>query len=147
MTVCNVLEIYPECLDGAQMYLHPTHGISIPQAYTSYIAPLSSTKLWNMAKIAFPTDNTGKVSHSILYCVSLYYLNCDVLRCTILCPNHAHALLSSAVRWSMDQGLETPYVVRLHNCHVTHDEKPVFTFDHPNREQEPIDNTRYVCEL
>ena len=81
MTVCNVLEIYPECLDGAQMYLHPTHGISIPQAYTSYIAPLSSTKLWNMAKIAFPTDNTGKVSHSILYCVSLYYLTvmyCDV---------------------------------------------------------------------
>ena len=40
------------------------------------------------------------------------------------------------------QGLETPYVVKLHQCHVTHDEKPVFTFVHPNRAAEPIDNTR-----
>lgn len=43
------------------------------------------------------------------------------------------------------QGLETPYVVKLHQCHVIHDEKPVFTFIHPNHSPEPIDNTRYDC--
>jgi hypothetical protein len=58
-----------ECLDGAQQYLHPDHGISIPQAYTSYVAPLSSTKLWNMAKVAFPTDTSGKVSYEIILVV------------------------------------------------------------------------------
>jgi len=39
-------ELSPECLDGAQRYLKPG-GISIPVDYTSYVAPLSSSKLWN----------------------------------------------------------------------------------------------------
>jgi len=39
-------ELSPECLDGAQRYLKPS-GISIPCDYTSYVAPLSSPKLWN----------------------------------------------------------------------------------------------------
>ncbi|TIB36818.1 hypothetical protein E3P86_02369 [Wallemia ichthyophaga] len=39
-------ELSPECLDGAMRLLKP-YGVSIPSYYTSYIAPLSSTKLYN----------------------------------------------------------------------------------------------------
>mmetsp|Transcript_10661 Transcript_10661/g.29490 ORF Transcript_10661/g.29490 Transcript_10661/m.29490 type:complete len:434 (+) Transcript_10661:1-1302(+) len=42
-------ELSPECLDGAQRYLKPG-GTSIPQDYTSYVAPLSSSRLWNEVK-------------------------------------------------------------------------------------------------
>jgi protein arginine N-methyltransferase 5 len=42
-------ELSPECLDGAQSFLHPD-GISIPAKYTSFIAPISSSKLWNEVK-------------------------------------------------------------------------------------------------
>ncbi|CAG8639921.1 1692_t:CDS:10, partial [Acaulospora colombiana] len=39
-------ELSPECLDGAQKFLKPG-GISIPASYTTFISPLSSTKLHN----------------------------------------------------------------------------------------------------
>jgi len=39
-------ELSPECLDGAMRFLKPS-GISIPVSYTSYLAPLSSSKLYN----------------------------------------------------------------------------------------------------
>ncbi|KAI8899639.1 PRMT5 arginine-N-methyltransferase-domain-containing protein [Globomyces pollinis-pini] len=42
-------ELSPECLDGAQKVLKNT-GISIPQNYTAFVAPLSSTRLYNNAK-------------------------------------------------------------------------------------------------
>ena len=37
-------ELSPECLDGAQRFLAP-NGTSIPQSYTSYLAPVSTSKL------------------------------------------------------------------------------------------------------
>ena len=40
-------ELSPECLDGVQGFLKPGTGISIPQDYTSYLAPITSQKLWN----------------------------------------------------------------------------------------------------
>ena len=42
-------ELSPECLDGAQRFLK-ADGVSIPQAYTSYLAPVTCAKLWNDAK-------------------------------------------------------------------------------------------------
>jgi len=39
-------ELSPECLDGGQKFLKED-GISIPSSYTSYLAPLSSHKIWN----------------------------------------------------------------------------------------------------
>jgi protein arginine N-methyltransferase 5 len=42
-------ELSPECLDGAQRFLKDD-GISIPGNYISYIAPISSSKLWNEVK-------------------------------------------------------------------------------------------------
>lgn len=40
-------ELSPECLDGAQSFLKRDTGISIPCDSTSYITPITSSKLWN----------------------------------------------------------------------------------------------------
>jgi protein arginine N-methyltransferase 5 len=42
-------ELSPECLDGAQRFLKED-GISIPSSYTSFIQPLSASKLYNDVK-------------------------------------------------------------------------------------------------
>jgi protein arginine N-methyltransferase 5 len=42
-------ELSPECLDGAQRLLK-TNGISIPESYSAYVAPLSSYKLHTEVK-------------------------------------------------------------------------------------------------
>ncbi|KAK2746344.1 methyltransferase protein [Myotisia sp. PD_48] len=39
-------ELSPECLDGVQHLLNPTHGISIPASYSSHLTPISSPKLF-----------------------------------------------------------------------------------------------------
>jgi len=42
-------ELSPECLDGAQRFL-AKDGVCIPTSYTSYLTPVSTTKLWNDVK-------------------------------------------------------------------------------------------------
>ncbi|WCJ30569.1 Protein arginine N-methyltransferase 5 [Euphorbia peplus] len=42
-------ELSPECLDGAQRFLKQD-GISIPSSYTSYIQPVTASKLYNDVK-------------------------------------------------------------------------------------------------
>ncbi|KAL9226935.1 hypothetical protein vseg_002691 [Gypsophila vaccaria] len=42
-------ELSPECLDGAQRFLKPD-GISIPSSYTSFLQPITTTKLFNDVK-------------------------------------------------------------------------------------------------
>lgn len=42
-------ELSPECLDGAQRFLKDD-GISIPYSYTSYVAPVATSKLFNEVK-------------------------------------------------------------------------------------------------
>lgn len=42
-------ELSPECLDGAQQFLKQD-GISIPSQYTSYLAPLTTSKLYNSVR-------------------------------------------------------------------------------------------------
>lgn len=49
----------PECLDGAAGLLRPG-GISIPCAYTSYVAPISSPRLWAAAKGASSGTSVDK---------------------------------------------------------------------------------------
>ena len=39
-------ELSPECLDGVQHLLNPTHGISIPTSYTALISPIAAPKLY-----------------------------------------------------------------------------------------------------
>nr|AEX33822.1 protein arginine methyltransferase 5-like protein [Schmidtea mediterranea] len=84
-------ELSPECLDGAQHFLKPD-GISIPQSYTSYIAPLQSTKLFSYMSTQRPPRYSKKTKYA---------------------------------------SLETPYVVRLLNCHLLAPVQSVFTFEHP----------------
>ncbi|KAL8698223.1 MAG: hypothetical protein Q9224_001947 [Gallowayella concinna] len=38
-------ELSPECLDGMIPLLNPTHGISIPTSYTSYLTPVAAPRL------------------------------------------------------------------------------------------------------
>jgi protein arginine N-methyltransferase 5 len=42
-------ELSPECIDGAQRVMK-TNAISIPESYTSFLAPLSSSSLYQKAK-------------------------------------------------------------------------------------------------
>ena len=56
-------ELSPECLDGAQSFLKPG-GVSIPRTYTSYAAPLSSSKLWNEARGCKEVGKSHEVSRS-----------------------------------------------------------------------------------
>ncbi|KAJ8666933.1 hypothetical protein QAD02_008595 [Eretmocerus hayati] len=48
-------ELSPECLDGVQRFLKDD-GISIPGSYTSYIAPVQSSKLYNEVRACREKD-------------------------------------------------------------------------------------------
>ena len=63
-------ELSPECLDGAQSFLRPG-GISIPAAYTSYVTPLSSSKLWNEARACKEVGKSHEVSVGMSHDVSV----------------------------------------------------------------------------
>lgn len=67
-------ELSPECLDGAQRFLKKD-GISIPQSYTSYLAPLQSTKIYNEIRTNRPHDKTLETVYETPYIVHLvnYY--------------------------------------------------------------------------
>ncbi|KPI93226.1 Protein arginine N-methyltransferase 5 [Papilio xuthus] len=52
-------ELSPECLDGAAGLLKPD-GISIPKEYNSYVAPISSPRLWAAAKVASSSTTNQK---------------------------------------------------------------------------------------
>lgn len=64
-------ELSPECLDGAQRFLKDD-GISIPCQYTSYVAPLSSSKLWNEARSCRSADKPVESSFETPYVVRLH---------------------------------------------------------------------------
>lgn len=53
-------ELSPECLIGVETFLKPTVGVSIPSQYTSFVAPITSHKVWsevrNLSKAALDTD-------------------------------------------------------------------------------------------
>lgn len=50
-------ELSPECLDGAQKCLDPHIGISIPYNYLSYLAPISTSRLWTGVRDMPPQKN------------------------------------------------------------------------------------------
>ena len=49
-------ELSPECLDGIQHLLNPTHGISIPASYTAHITPISAPRLHADVSARLSTD-------------------------------------------------------------------------------------------
>jgi protein arginine N-methyltransferase 5 len=40
-------ELSPECLDGVQHVLDPTHGVNIPQSYSAHMTPIATPRLYN----------------------------------------------------------------------------------------------------
>lgn len=92
-------EASPECLQYVRIALKDT-GVMIPQRYTSYLAPLCSSKLWMDAREMY-----GSM------------------------PTSDHR-----------RGLDCPYVVCLHSCHILAEAKPVFEFVHPDYTYNPQEN-------
>jgi protein arginine N-methyltransferase 5 len=40
-------ELSPECLDGVQHVLDPSHGVNIPQSYSAHLTPIATPRLYN----------------------------------------------------------------------------------------------------
>uniref|UniRef100_A0A6I8SA06 Protein arginine N-methyltransferase 5 n=1 Tax=Xenopus tropicalis TaxID=8364 RepID=A0A6I8SA06_XENTR len=82
-------ELSPECLDGAQHFLKED-GVSIPSEYTSYLAPISSSKLYNEVRACREKDRDPEAQFEMPYVVRLHNFHqlSDPLPCfTFLHPN------------------------------------------------------------
>ncbi|KAJ3595239.1 hypothetical protein NHX12_004543 [Muraenolepis orangiensis] len=64
-------ELSPECLDGAQRFLKED-GVSIPSSYTSFLAPLSSSKLYNEVRGCRERDKDPECHFETPYVVRLH---------------------------------------------------------------------------
>ncbi|KAM5194466.1 protein arginine N-methyltransferase 5 [Mantella aurantiaca] len=64
-------ELSPECLDGAQHFLK-VGGVSIPGEYTSYLAPISSSKLYNEVRACREKDRDPEAQFEMPYVVRLH---------------------------------------------------------------------------
>ncbi|XP_061587228.1 protein arginine N-methyltransferase 5 [Cololabis saira] len=64
-------ELSPECLDGAQHFLKED-GVSIPCSYTSFLAPLSSSKLYNEVRGCRERDKDPESHFETPYVVRLH---------------------------------------------------------------------------
>uniref|UniRef100_A0A8C7YCI7 Protein arginine N-methyltransferase 5 n=1 Tax=Oryzias sinensis TaxID=183150 RepID=A0A8C7YCI7_9TELE len=64
-------ELSPECLDGAQHFLKDD-GVSIPCSYTSFLAPLSSSKLYNEVRGCRERDKSPECHFETPYVVRLH---------------------------------------------------------------------------
>lgn len=68
-------ELSPECLDGILPLLNPTHGISIPQSYTSYLTPIAAPKLHTDILSRTPTDKEAPHTPYVVMLQSADYLS------------------------------------------------------------------------
>ncbi|NXF12848.1 ANM5 methyltransferase, partial [Smithornis capensis] len=64
-------ELSPECLDGARKCLK-ADGVSIPQSYTSFLAPVSSSKLYNEVRGCREHDRHPEAQFETPYVVRLH---------------------------------------------------------------------------
>jgi protein arginine N-methyltransferase 5 len=109
---------------GAQRFL-ADDGVSIPQAYTSFLAPVTAAKLHNDVKARAARC---RIAHA--YTADIALPPC----CTTL-----HQAYNDLAHF------ETPYVVKLHRVAPLAPALPVFTFEHPNPAP-VIDNSRCVID-
>lgn len=78
-------ELSPECLDGAQKFLKDD-GVSIPYSYTSYVAPVATSKLWNDVKAMDDIKHLETIYVVDLY--SVYYIDSPQACFSFQHPNH-----------------------------------------------------------
>uniref|UniRef100_A0A8C6VMT3 Protein arginine N-methyltransferase 5 n=1 Tax=Naja naja TaxID=35670 RepID=A0A8C6VMT3_NAJNA len=64
-------ELSPECLDGAEHCLKEG-GMSIPQHYTSFLGPISSSKLYNEVRACREKDRDPEAQFEMPYVVRLH---------------------------------------------------------------------------
>ena len=69
-------ELSPECLDGIQHVLAPTHGISIPSSYTAHISPISTPRLYaDIKSRAEQGDREASLAFDTPWVVRLFALD------------------------------------------------------------------------
>ncbi|KAH9759953.1 protein arginine N-methyltransferase 1.5 [Citrus sinensis] len=103
-------ELSPECLDGAQRFLKQD-GISIPSSYTSFIQPVTASKLHN----------------DVIPCLCAQVSLLEAISFSSKC------VLALQVKSHKDVvHFETAYVVKVHSVARLAPCEPVFTFTHPN---------------
>ncbi|KAL8708289.1 MAG: hypothetical protein Q9225_007623 [Loekoesia sp. 1 TL-2023] len=68
-------ELSPECLDGITPLLNPTHGISIPASYTSYLTPIAAPKLHADISSRTPSDPTAPNTPYVVWLHAIDYLS------------------------------------------------------------------------
>ncbi|KAH9798419.1 protein arginine N-methyltransferase 1.5 [Citrus sinensis] len=103
-------ELSPECLDGAQRFLKQD-GISIPSSYTSFIQPVTASKLHN----------------DVIPCLCAQVSPLEAISFSSKCA------LALQVKSHKDVvHFETAYVVKVHSVARLAPCEPVFTFTHPN---------------
>ncbi|KJH53034.1 zinc finger, C3HC4 type [Dictyocaulus viviparus] len=109
-------ELSPECLDGVTPFLKPS-TISIPQTYTSYVAPIMSLNIHQQIKMSGASYwNRGIPGHG---------------------RNGSTLQSDGTYRQSYPQGayisnMDQIYVAYLRQYCALADPKPLFTFNHPN---------------
>jgi len=64
-------ELSPECLDGAQRLLKKG-GVMIPVSYTSFLAPISSPKMFLENARFDPNVHNSELTYEVPYVVNLY---------------------------------------------------------------------------
>lgn len=90
-------ELSPECLDGAQRFLKED-GVSIPCQYTSYLAPISSSKLYNEVRGCREKDRDPEAQFEMPYVVRLHNFHelADPQACfTFVHPNRADPVINN----------------------------------------------------
>ncbi|KAE9418954.1 hypothetical protein Angca_008125 [Angiostrongylus cantonensis] len=109
-------ELSPECLDGITPFLKPS-TISIPQAYTSYVAPIMSLHIHQQIKMCGASYwNRGISGHG---------------------RNGTTLQADGSYRQCYPQGeyianMDQIYVAYLRQYCALAEPKPLFTFNHPN---------------
>ena len=114
-------------------------GVSIPYDSTSYIAPVSTSKLFNDIRQCVPRKPRGASDA----CSRRSHVPAHVLSCPRVPP---YPDLPRS-RLKDDKQQETPFVVKLRSYFSFDTPKPLFRFVHPNRDlaaDGSVDNSRYA---
>ncbi|VDK52122.1 unnamed protein product [Anisakis simplex] len=113
-------ELCPECLDGVNDIVRPT-TISIPQKYTSYVAPIQSVRM----------------HQKVLACSESKYFDRGLpSRGRLLPQKHADGSYKLPLTDDVSS-LDEIYVVYLRSICALDKPKPVNTFKHPNFDSTP----------
>ena len=98
-------ELSPECLDGIHPSLRKKDCVSIPQEYTSYIAPCTSFKLHNEAKMQSFTPYEGGVTGMLRAMETPY-----VVRTYACSQTHGEEACFRFCHFEEDQGCKERFV-------------------------------------